>query len=660
MIKKENIKNVLEYILLVFLFFIGLKKGGYYKQDELILVYFIQIILGIYFSLCFRNFKNIKNTDILFFTFSLSYFLALFFIPATMSGALNTSIKIYTMYLIYLIVSRSRNKEKFINAIAIFTVIFSIIGIDEIGIRILDKPLRLIGSGYLEYEGKISSILQYSNLLGLLCIISIIYLKDKLLKENSNNSNVKKVLINTINLFLGITLILTQSKMAFLLYILSSILICILKKNYKYIIYTFFEILCAFILSVLILKYNVYLVITLGLICYFGINYVINKIRIKNADIYILGLFIILNIVFLLCNTYILNENEIILRFKEYFISFDSTISRFTYYMDALKLSTNSIINFLVGQGGNAFRTLYETVQQQQYISMEIHSSLIQILLESGILGLVNFLALIIFVLVKSKNDIYKFILVIILAFSCFDVFFTYTYMLFILAIIIGLCSKEECKIKMNNVYFGINVAVYFIVLVINTFLIIGYIIAPVKVDNLNLSLQDQQTVMNKCELALKFDRFDLNYISNYNVACKTYLEIMDIKKELYGQDDEEKRKEVVYIIQDNINKELEYEKSNKYVYKDYIYYVCEYLDYMVQNDYSYDLKLGYEIYLENLMNILRKLKLEHGYNDYAMQIYYDGIEMVYYEYSRVNLLINSDKINSILTSIEENISISL
>ena len=333
--------------------------------------------------------------------------------------------------------------------------------------------------------------------------------------------------------------------MAFLLYILSSILICILKKNYKYIIYTFFEILCAFILSVLILKYNVYLVIILGLICYFGINYVINKIRIKNADIYILGLFIILNIVFLLCNTYILNENEIILRFKEYFISFDSTISRFTYYMDALKLSTNSIIIFLVGQGGNAFRTLYETVQQQQYISMEIHSSLIQILLESGILGLVNFLALIIFVLVKSKNDIYKFILVIILAFSCFDVFFTYTYMLFILAIIIGLCSKEECKIKMNNVYFGINVAVYFIVLVINTFLIIGYIIAPVKVDNLNLSLQDQQTVMNKCELALKFDRFDLNYISNYNVACKTYLEIMDIKKELYGQDDEEKRKKL-------------------------------------------------------------------------------------------------------------------
>ena len=232
--------------------------------------------------------------------------------------------------------------------------------------------------------------------------------------------------------------------------------------------------------------------------------------------------------------------------------------------------------------------------------------------------------------------------------------------MLFILAIIIGLCSKKECKIKMNNVYLGINVAVYVIILVINTSLIIGYIVEPVKVDNLNLSLQEQQTVMNRCETALKFDRFDLNYISNYNVACKTYLEIMDIKKELYGQDDEEKRKEVVNIIQDNINKELEYEKSNKYVYKDYIYYVCEYLDYMVQNDYSYDLKLGYEIYLENLMNILRKLKLEHGYNDYAMQIYYDGIEMVYYEYSRVNLLINSDKINSILTSIEENISISL
>ena len=126
--------------------------------------------------------------------FSLSYCLALFFIPATMSGTINSIIKVYTMFLIYLVVSRCDNKEIFAKSLVIFTIVFSIIGIDEIGARILDKPLRLIGSGYLEYEGKISSVFQYSNLLGILCIASILYLKNIYFKYENNN--IKAVLID--------------------------------------------------------------------------------------------------------------------------------------------------------------------------------------------------------------------------------------------------------------------------------------------------------------------------------------------------------------------------------------------------------------------------------------------------------------------------------
>ena len=104
----------------------------------------------------------------------------------------------------------------------------------------------------------------------------------------------------------------------------------------------------------------------------------------------------------------------------------------------------------------------------------------------------------------------------------------------------------------------------------------------------------------------------------------------------------------------------MKYEKSNKYVYRDYIYYVCEYLDYIVQNNYSENINLGYEIYLEKLLDILEKLKKEHSFNDYAMQVYYEGIDTIYYKYTQINLLLNNQKINDILMSIEENVGISL
>ena len=655
MLKRINIKDIFEYILLFLLFFIGLIKGGYYKHDELFLVYLIQLVSGIYLVVNFK--KKIYNTDILFFVFSLSYCIVLFFIPTTMSGTINSIIKVYTMFLMYLVVSRSDNKDRFAKSIVIFTIIFSVIGIDELGARILDKPLELIGSGYLEYEGKISSVFQYSNLLGVLCIASILYLKNICFKYEKNS--VKALLINVITMFLGTVIILTQSKMALFLYVISNIALCLFTKKYRYIVNTLFEIIYAFTIS-LIIGYNVYIGLILGIILYFGINYILNKLKIKNIDLYVFTFIGIAIIIFFAFNTSIFFKSGLILRFCEYFEEFDSTISRFTYYLDALKISTSSITNFLFGIGGSGFRTFYETVQQQQYISMEVHSILIQILVESGIVGLINFLALIIFVLVKSKNNIYKLILVNILIFSFFDVFFTYAYMQFILAIFIGLCCNNQKSINVNKVFLICNVVVYVLVFFINTLLVIGAFLMPIEVNNLNNSLDEQQNILNRCNLALKFDRYDLEYISNYNVACKTYLDIMDIKKEIYGEDDEQKRKEIVNIIENNLNNELKYEKSNKYVYRDYIYYVCEYLDYIVQNNYSENINLGYEIYLEKLLDILEKLKKEHSFNDYAMQVYYEGIDTIYYKYTQINLLLNNQKINDILMSIEENVGISL
>ena len=298
MLKKINIKDIFEYILLFLLFFIGLIKGGYYKHYELFLVYLIQLVSGIYLVVNFK--KKIYNTDILFFVFSLSYCIVLFFIPTTMSGTINSIIKVYTMFLMYLVVSRSDNKDRFAKSIVIFTIIFSVIGIDELGARILDKPLELIGSGYLEYEGKISSVFQYSNLLGVLCIASILYLKNICFKYEKNS--VKALLINVITMFLGTVIILTQSKMALFLYVISNIALCLFTKKYRYIVNTLFEIIYAFTIS-LIIGYNVYIGLILGIILYFGINYILNKLIIKNIDLYVFTFIGIAIIIFFAFNT---------------------------------------------------------------------------------------------------------------------------------------------------------------------------------------------------------------------------------------------------------------------------------------------------------------------------------------------------------------------
>ena len=64
-----------------------------------------------------------------------------------------------------------------------------------------------------------------------------------------------------------------------------------------------------------------------------------------------------------------------------------------------------------------------------------------------------------------------------------------------------------------------------------------------------------------------------------------------------------------------------------------------------MQNNYSENINLGYEIYLEKLLDILEKLKKEHSFNDYAMQVYYEGIDTIYYKYTQINLLLNNQKI---------------
>lgn len=655
----KKIKNILEYVLIAIIFFIGIRKGGYYKEDSLIGVYIIELISILYFIFSNKKLKLNKTIGILFLMFSSVYFIPIVIKnAATVSGALNIAIRIYSMFLVYVIACNSENKEKYIKAIVVFTTICGIFALDEISYRIFDRLLNMIGGGYLqENTGRLSGILQYSNLLGLLCLISILYLVNKII-NNKDNTNKKIILKNTFIYFLvsfnTIIAILTESKMIVVLYIIIMSIMCIINKKKESLIIVAINLIYSVVTVAIINEISVWMIIPILIISLAFCSarcFLQNKSEKYKLIIDIIAL--IFMCVLCICLYQIIINCGIITSVNKYFNGFDSTKLRLTYYNDALKLIVKTPTNFIFGLGGNAFRTMYETVQESEYISLETHSFFMQILVESGIIGLLLILGIFGYLIYKSKNNIYKIILITIIFFAAFDVFLTYTFMLYILAIIMAMLDIEKKEEVGYKKY--IAVAIFSLIFIISTMQIIAFFIQPIIVDDLNNSLDEQERIIKKCELSLCLDPYDLEYMRNYTLACNTYLEILDIKKELYNEYDDKKAYEIINKIYNNVQNENKYEKNNKYSIEDSVYYVYKYLDQLVISNYEENEKLGYELYLEEMLNKIEKLKKDHSRNEYALDVYKNSINKLYIKYSYVNSIVNSSKIENMLDTMKEN-----
>jgi O-antigen ligase/tetratricopeptide (TPR) repeat protein len=74
--------------------------------------------------------------------------------------------------------------------------------------------------------------------------------------------------------------------------------------------------------------------------------------------------------------------------------------SRLTYYLDAWKMIKN---NLVLGSGGGAWSTLYETYRSYPYTSRQAHNLFLQYVIEVGVVGFILFMSLII---VVTKNFI--------------------------------------------------------------------------------------------------------------------------------------------------------------------------------------------------------------------------------------------------------------
>ena len=647
----EKSKKIIEVLVILLICFIGVRRGGYYKIDTLGVMYIINLLILLYL---FINGKININKGIMFgfITLVMSYFIPLAINnAATMSGAINIATRVYSIYLLYILITNSKNKEKYIKAMVVFIAIVGLFVLDEAGIRLFEKPLNFLGGAYVSDIGQApETIFQYTNFLGILSLVSIVYLYKKLV-ENLDNKSKIIFLYACISYFTTI-MFYSHSKMIFILYLITAIVLPIVIKRKNDILYLLFN----FVFSLVVFSIaKVYILfISLAIVTAVSIiyEYVLNKEKYKNLKRCITIALIAVVIIMAIISVNKILNSSVILNFRDYFSNYRSTSLRLTYYIDGLKIAFSNPLNAIFGSGGNAFRTLYETVQTSEYVSLEVHSLFVQVLLESGILGIVGLIAIIVLTIKNSKDKVYKYMLIIYLVFAAFDISFTYLFILYFFTILLAINSNEKVE-EASKTFLVCNGIMYLSVFFILTTQVIAMVIEPAKVDNLNVSLDEQQKIINECKIASTLDPYDIDYIRLYSRACVNYMDILDIKKDLYGQDNLEKRYEFSNIIYANTRNELIFEKSNKYAIDDNVFYTCKYVDELVGANYLGDEVVGYEFYLNEMLNRIEEFKT-HPLNDYAQIQYVLGLENIYTKFSNINTMLNSEKISSMLDNIKE------
>lgn len=94
-----------------------------------------------------------------------------------------------------------------------------------------------------------------------------------------------------------------------------------------------------------------------------------------------------------------------------------SVLERFTFYRDALELFKAYP---LLGSGGGGWSSLYQMYQNNPYISFEVHSYFVQLLVEKGLNGFVITLALFIIIYCLFLRTVFKYKRFSIISFSWF------------------------------------------------------------------------------------------------------------------------------------------------------------------------------------------------------------------------------------------------
>ncbi|MBO8138744.1 MAG: O-antigen ligase family protein [Desulfotomaculum sp.] len=269
----------------------------------------------------------------------------------------------------------------------------------------------------------------------------------------------------------------------------------------------------------------------------------------------------------------------------------NSASARLVFYEDAAKIFKD---NLILGAGGGAWRSLFEKYQSYSYYSTEAHIYYLQLAAETGIVGIIALLAIIIsFVTVsgylywknRNKNSIYP-ILAVVAAFlvlmghSALDFnmsFSVYAAAIWILLavvfyelkIILSDSKQPENKWQIQRLINNINKAVistktYAIVLASIAFLTVIFNAMPVMALNAakqaGLAYKNKSYVIaiNKLKDAYELDSLNTEYVISYAESLYSTAAMYEDKKI-----QQLKRQEAIRIMEE-LSKKVPYSSKVK------------------------------------------------------------------------------------------------
>ena len=155
-------------------------------------------------------------------------------------------------------------------------------------------------------------------------------------------------------------------------------------------------------------------------------------------------------------------------KLKDINVKDKSVWERGTYYLDSLKIIKD---NIFTGIGGNGWKYTYINASSYNYSSTEVHSYLLQVFLENGLIAFMALLAVIIILIVwfikDRKNNLAIIIAVFLLLIHSFvDFDMSFLYIMMLAFILLGIISSSHEEIKMNKI---INITISVILILIFT-----------------------------------------------------------------------------------------------------------------------------------------------------------------------------------------------
>lgn len=333
---------------------------------------------------------------------------------------------------------------------------------------------------------------------------------------------------------------------------------------------------------------------------------------------------------------FLLLPSDSMYKILETFRSNLSLKDRYNFYKDAIKISTSSVKNFVFGLGGRGYENLAIKYRMGNYSSTEAHSGILQILVESGIIGSTLVVVNLFFTLKRQKNvSIYTYVLFVYLLHTLIDINLSYMFNLLVIAILMANIQSKDILLGIKSEKNVKNVDIYkYCFLFITASMVVNVLInqniayyCKMKMYEYDetCSLKEKSVIIKHnievTKSMSKKDPFCNDYIQKENELYEQYLKLTQI--------DEKTRKAIISDMSYNIKRINKNDKNSinsklnlSDFYINYLnelvrYFDIEYNDGIEYNSYELE---KYKYYLEKAYQILFEIS-SLKYNEYSSSV---------------------------------------